>query len=328
MARALRVEFEGALYHLCARGNRRGRIFGVEKDWLDFIELLGRSLERYQVELHAYVLLPNHFHLVALTRKANLSRWMHWLLVSYSVLFNRRHRSSGHLFQGRYKSFLVEGERGDYLLNLSRYLHLNPVRGRILGAGTAQERRDRLRGYRWSSYRGYAGLGAVEDFICQELILGELGRGGRRKLQYRRFVEEGLLRDIKNPFELVRWQSALGSESFLQKIRDKLNEKEGREITGVRKAALGRDGRALLARVAAGYKLPVNDLVKKRIYGSEAHNVGMWLLWERAGLSLREIGFLFGGLDYAAVSQRIQRMHKRLQQDSRLRNRCNKFSKS
>src|SRR3954470_1179047 len=99
--------------------------------------------------------MGNHFHFIAQTRRANLSRWMHWLMVSYTVYFNWRHRRSGHLFAGRYKSFLVQSDEGDYPLTLSRYLHLNPVRGKRLGVGTPAERRERLRAYRWSSYPGY-----------------------------------------------------------------------------------------------------------------------------------------------------------------------------
>jgi len=194
-------------------------------------------LGRYEVDVHAYVLMPNHFHLLARTPKANLSRWMHWLIGAYSVSFNRRHRKSGHLFQGRYKSFLVEG--GNYLLGLSRYLHLNPVRGRVIGAGGPKERRKRLRAYRWSSYRGYTGLGKQNDFVSEELVLGELGGSSKLKIQqaklrYRRFVEEGLLREIENPFEAVQWQMVLGSESLLQKVKDKLRSKSDhqREVTG------------------------------------------------------------------------------------------------
>ena len=151
-----------------APGNRRERIFTDEKDCRRFLALLGESLGRYEVELHAYVLLPNHFHLLARTRKPNLSRWMHWLMAAYSISFNRRHKKVGHLFQGRYKSLLVE--EGDYLLGLSRYLHLNPVRGRVIGAGDPKERRKRLRSYRWSSYRGYAGLSKQDAFVSEELV--------------------------------------------------------------------------------------------------------------------------------------------------------------
>src|SRR5436190_7752054 len=162
MARPLRVEFEDAIYHLCARGNARQAIFHDERDRARFVELLSESAQRFQAEIFCFVLMGNHSHLVAQTRRPNLRRWMHWLLVSYSVYFNRRHRFSGHLFQGRYKSFLVQ--EGDYLLGLSRYVHLNPVRGVSLGRGTPSERRKRLRAFRWSSYRGYAGLSAPFPF--------------------------------------------------------------------------------------------------------------------------------------------------------------------
>src|SRR5438128_2583905 len=142
MARPLRLEFEGAIYHLTARGNRREAIFLDDSDRERFLELVGESVTRYEVEVHAYVLLGNHFHLLARTQRPNLSRWMHWLLVSYTTMFNRRHHKVGHLFQGRYKSLVVE--EGEYLLELSRYLHLNPVRGLVLGRGEPGERRGRL----------------------------------------------------------------------------------------------------------------------------------------------------------------------------------------
>jgi putative transposase len=321
MARALRLEFEGALYHLCARGNRRERIFADEKDYLRFLALLRESLRRYEIELHAYVLLPNHFHLLARTLKPNLSRWMHWFMVAYSISYNRRHKKVGHLFQGRYKSLLVE--EGDYLLGLSRYLHLNPVRGRVIGAGNPKERRKRLRSYRWSSYPGYAGLTKQNPSVSEELVLGEFG--GRTiqqdKLRYRRFVEEGLLREIENPFEAVQWQIVLGSESLVRKVKDKLRSKHdhGREVTALRRSARTTEPRVLVSRVAAHYGMSVNKLLRESVYGSETRNLAIWLAWQNSGLTLREIGSMFGGLDYAAVSQRIRRIQKRAERDKKLK---------
>ena len=104
MARPLRVEFEGAVYHLTGRGNARQRIFADEKDCAKFVELLVESLQRYDVALQAYVLMGNHYHLIAETRRANLGRWMHWFATAYTVYFNRRHKRVGHLFQGRYSN--------------------------------------------------------------------------------------------------------------------------------------------------------------------------------------------------------------------------------
>src|SRR5437016_13122711 len=156
MARPLRIEFEGAFYHVCGRGNARQSIFANDGDRTKFLQLLIESIERYDVALHAYVLMGNHYHLIAETRRANLGRWMHWLTTAYTVYFNRRHRRAGHLFQGRYKSIVVDAE--GYLLSLSRYVHLNPVRGKVMGRGDPVERRKQLRGWRWSSYRRYGGL--------------------------------------------------------------------------------------------------------------------------------------------------------------------------
>jgi putative transposase len=308
MARPLRVEFEDAIYHLCARGNARQPIFRDERDCARFVGLLSESAQRFNAAVLCFVLMGNHFHLVAQTHRPNLRRWMHWLLVSYTVYFNRRHRSSGHLFQGRYKSFLVQ--EGDYLLGLSRHVHLNPVRGVSLGRGSPAERQKRLRAFKWSSYRAYAGLSTLFPFVQEAMVLGELrGPGRAERLRYRRFVEEGLLREIENPFEAVRWQAVLGDESFVQKLRDRVKglHKQRREITSLRRALTSLDAEKILQRVAKKYRVDRERLIAPGERGLQAKNVAMWMIWESGSKSLREIGELFGGLDYAAVAQRIRR---------------------
>jgi putative transposase len=310
MARPLRLEFEGAIYHITARGNRRERIFASDADRVCFLEILSRSLPRFEVELHAFVLLPNHFHLLVRTKRANLSRWMHWLMVTYTMRFNHRHHKVGHLFQGRYKSLLVEG--GSYLLGLSRYLHLNPVRGKIIGAGDPKERRERLRVYQWSSYRGYAGLSKQAEFVTEEMVLGELDAWGTRKgrVRYRRFVEEGLVSEIQNPFEAAQWQTILGSEGFVQRVRDKMQpqREKRREVQALRRGTQGRDPLAIIALVASDHDLPIKRLLRGKEYGLQARSVAMWAVWQLCELTLREIGTIFGGMDYAAVAQRIRRI--------------------
>lgn len=308
MARPLRVEFEDAIYHLCTRGNARQRIFWDDRDRIRFLELLEESRRRFDAALFCFVLMVNHVHLMAQTHRPNLGRWMHWLNVSYTTYFNRRHKSSGHLFQGRYKSFLVE--EGDYLLSLSRYIHLNPVRGVSLGRGSPTEKRQRLRRFKWSSYLGYAGLTRPYPFVEEEMVLGELG--GARKgepVRYRRFVEEGLVREVENPFAAVRWQAVLGEESFVQKVRDRVRglHKERREITSLRKATPSMEPAKVLNKVAKKYELDPKRLLARGERGLHARNVAMWMIWETGTKSLREIGELFGGLDYAAVAQRIRR---------------------
>ena len=326
MARSPRLQFEDALYHICARGNRRQAIYRSDSDYSRFEDVLTESLTRYQVELHAYVLMGNHFHLLARTTKPNLSRWMQWLTTSYSVWFNRRHRLTGHLFQGRFKAFLVQ--KGGYLLELSRYLHLNPVRGRVIGAGDPATRRQRLRSYRWSSYRGYGGLAIQRDFVTEELVLGESGATGntqQSKLRYRRFVEQGLLREIESPLQQVRWQTVLGDESFVRKLQDKLRARRdgsARVQPRTRKALDAIGPEQLIRRVADHYGINRNQLLQERAHGCQARNVAMWLIRQQAGMTLREIGIFFGGINYAAVSQRIKRIDEQTARQKQLRKTC------
>lgn len=308
MARPLRVEYEGALYHLTGRGNARQRIFADEKDCAKFVQLLSASLARYDIELHTYVLMGNHYHLIAETPRANLGRWMHWLTTAYTVYFNRRHRRVGHLFQGRYKSIVMEAE--GYLLSLSRYLHLNPVRGRVIGRGDPVERRKRLREWRWSSYPGYSGLGKPESWISEERILGEMdGAHKGRRLRYRRFVEEGLVREIENPLEAVQWQTALGQEAFLQRLKDRLESRKEheREVPALRQLRRRPEVTAILECVGKVYRSSKGELLRRGSRGNEARAVAMVLIWDACGMSLREIGELFGGSGYTAVAQMIAR---------------------
>jgi REP-associated tyrosine transposase len=317
MARPLRIEFEGALYHLCARGNERQKVYRDDRDRTEFLAMAERSSRRYSVSILGFVLLGNHFHLIARTDRANLSQWMHWLMVSYTVYFNWRHRRSGHLFQGRYKSLLVESEKGDYVLELSRYLHLNPVRGKSLGQGSPAERRERLRRYRWSSYPGYAGLNEQFAFIEEERVLEQMDGASRqqRRFAYRRFVEEGLLRDVEAPWERMQWQSALGSESFLRRVRDRMqdNKEQRREIRAVREAETSLDPMRVVRTVAKAYGETAARVKAEAVYGSEARNLAIWLVWEHCGMSLRQIGEFFGGMHYSAVAQRLRRITPQLE---------------
>lgn len=308
MARQLRLEFEGAIYHVCARGNAREDIFRLEADRVRFLKLLEQSVERFAGVVFSFVLMNNHFHLLLQTRQPNLSAWMQWLSVSYSVYFNRRHDRSGHLFQGRYKSFLVD--TGEYILGLSRYIHLNPVRGMRIGRGTPSERRQRLRNFKWSSYCGYAGLTKPFFFVDESMILEELGNStGRARIEYRRFVEEGLVREIDNPFEAVQWQAALGRETFLRKVRDRMKSlhTQRREITSLRTATEFASPQTILNNVAKKFQVNARSLIEQRGHGIAPRNVAMWIISERCGMTLRQIGELFGGIDYAAVAQRIRR---------------------
>ena len=145
MARQWRIEFKGGIYHIHSRGNQRQIIFKDDKDRETFIDILGDASIRFTIEIYAYVLMGNHYHMLIKTKVANLSKTMQWIGSTYTRRFNLRHKQSGHLFQGRFKSILVENET--YLLRLSYYIHRNPIRAGMV---------TRLADYEWSSYRAYA----------------------------------------------------------------------------------------------------------------------------------------------------------------------------
>lgn len=139
------MDFPNTFYHVLSRGNERREIFRDEKDYLKYLEILRKMVERFKIEVHAYVLMPNHYHLLIRTKQGNLSKSIQWLGVSYSVWFNRRHKRSGHLFQGRFKSFVIEDN--NYFTAMCMYLHGNPFRAGIVEV---------LSEHRWSSYMIYA----------------------------------------------------------------------------------------------------------------------------------------------------------------------------
>src|SRR5436190_12768542 len=149
MARKLRVEYPGAIYHLMNRGDRREPIFRDDEDRERFLATLGEGCLKTGSQVHAYCLMPNHFHLVVETPAANLVAGMKWFLGVYTSRFNRRHKLFGHLFSGRYKSLIVDGSGEGYLKRVCDYVHLNPVRAGLLAAD------QRLETYRWSSYQSY-----------------------------------------------------------------------------------------------------------------------------------------------------------------------------
>jgi putative transposase len=229
MSRPLRIEFEGALYHITSRGNERKAIYRSRNDRERFLEMLARSCERYQWLCHAYCLMGNHYHLILETPLGNLSKGAAYLNGRYSQYFNRAHRRVGHVFQGRYKSILVEKQ--SYLLELSRYVVLNPVRASMVH--TPKE-------WAWSSYRGTAGLSEPHDCLTVEWIQSHFSRRKSEACQrYRSFVSEG--RGLPAPWERLKHQIYLGSDQFLEDALTNIRDgQELRDIPQVQKKAIAQ----------------------------------------------------------------------------------------
>ncbi|MCA1808366.1 MAG: transposase [Lentisphaerae bacterium] len=205
MPRQLRIEYAGAIYHVTVRGNARQCIFLDQRDRELLCERLARAVETYSVRLYLFCLMENHLHLVLETPKANLGRFMHSVLTSYTVCYNLRHDLHGHLTQGRYGAKLVEGN--EYLLKLSRYVHLNPVKVALRKGDSLADKIAALKGYEWSSYRSYIGLAQRLKWVDYDPMLALVGGKGRGKLAlYRRFVETGI---AENDAEFIEAQTAL-----------------------------------------------------------------------------------------------------------------------
>ena len=162
MARAWRIEYAGALYHVMSRGNEQQAVFRDDQDRLLFLQSLGEMSDRYEMDIFAYVLMGNHYHVILRTNRPNLSKAMQWLGLTYTRRFNLRHFRTGHLFQGRFRGILVENEA--YVMRLSCYIHRNPLRARIVR---------RLADYPWSSYRVYAYGYKGPEWLQTSLILSQ-----------------------------------------------------------------------------------------------------------------------------------------------------------
>lgn len=212
MARPLRIEFPGAVYHVTSRGNDGADVFLDADDRQGFLDIVAFAVERFGWRCHAYCLMGNHYHLLIETPQANLSRGMRQLNGVYTQRFNRRHGRTGHVFQGRFKAILVDRDR--YLLELSRHVVLNPVRTRVT------RRPDT---YAWSSYRATAGLVPVPAFLSTEWVLSQFGQDrSRARRRYAAFVAAGT--GLPSVWANLRSQVLLGDDTFVASLSSRLTE--------------------------------------------------------------------------------------------------------
>lgn len=234
MARKLRVEYPGALYHVMSRGDRREAIFLDDADRHRFVESLDECCSKTGWQVHAYVLMPNHFHLVVETPQPNLVAGMKWFLGTYTARFNRRHKLFGHLFSGRYKSLVVDGSGNGYLKTVCDYVHLNPVRAKLIKPNTA------LREYQWSSWPLLLLAPSKRPpWLRADRFLGESGipknsASGRKQLE--QSVERRRQAEESDQFESIRSGWYLGGERFRRELLAQMTERIGREHYGAERA--------------------------------------------------------------------------------------------
>jgi putative transposase len=317
MARSLRIQFENAYYHVTCRGNSGQEIFSNDADRLAFLDLLERSSDVYQTEIFAYVLMSNHFHLFVKTPLGNLQEFMRHFNISYTSYHNWKHDRRGHLYQGRYKSFLVDED--NYLQEVSRYIHLNPIRVRLKSGMTFDEKRKHLRNYQWSSYGGYLSQGGRRGFLRVEEVLSYFGGDtakGRRK--YEKFVREGLSGKMTSPLEVGKGHGIVGTGEFIEKIREQhiRSGAESRELPAVRKILAQVEPKRIIRVTGEVFGVAKEELLRKG-YKGVARGALMELLYRYGGMNQREIGELMG-IDYSAVSVMRKRLFALKEKDRNL----------
>ena len=279
MSRPLRIEFAGALYHVTARGDGREDIYFEEADRRLFLDVLGRVCHRYNWVIHAYCLMSNHYHLLVETPEANLSKGMRQLNGVYTQRINKVHGRVGHVFQGRYKAILVQKDA--YLLELARYIVLNPVRAGMVSAADD---------WPWSSYRATVGTDNAPNWLDTRWILSTLAHTLPEAIEhYIRFVADGI--GQPSPWEQLKHQVFLGSDTFIDAMRSKVSfSKDLREIPQARARPV--------AKPISAYALDYTD-----------RDSAIAAAYASGGHTLKDIGDYFG-LHYSRISKIVRQAER------------------
>jgi putative transposase len=265
--------------------------------------LMQHSAEIYQVHILAFVLMTNHFHLIVKTPLANIQEFMRHFNISYTAFINKCYERAGHLYQGRYKSFVIDVD--SYLLEVSRYIHLNPIR--IKEGLSIEQKIAYLKSYRWSSYYDYS-VRTRYPFLSTEEILK---RFGGKKERYRDFVESGMTLTV-NPLEKGRGHGIIGETSFIEQLMTKISVSK-REQPAIRQMIKKIQPERILPIIADSFNLHKEDFLQKG-YKGIARSLSMEMLYRYGGMNQREIGELMG-IDYSAVSIARKRFAEMLQKD-------------
>ncbi len=301
MARPLRIEFPGALYHVISRGNERRDIVRDDADRQNRVDWLRRTVEVYGWRLHAFVLMSNHDHLFVETPEANLSAGMQHYNGSYTGYFNRRHRRAGHLFQGRFRGHLIEEE--GYFLEVSRYIHLNPIRAKLV---------EDPAGWRWSSCAGYLRASRRVDWVCYDRVLGEFGdRGEQARRAYGRFLRAGLEEPPLSPFVKAVGGLIVGTSQFVDRIRRLVqDEPEDREVPQLQQVRKRPELATIAGVVAAYFRVEPSRWAAGRRSDDAARAVAAYLARRRFGYPATATAAALGYRDHSGIGRAVRRVEQ------------------
>lgn len=309
MARAWRIEYDGALYHVMSRGNYRQDVFLDDQDRSRFLESTGEMSERYEIDIFAYVLMGNHYHILLRTNRSNLSKGMQWLGLAYTRRFNIRYSRSGHLFQGRFKSIIVEND--SYLVLLSCYIHRNPLRANIV---------ERLADYRWSSYPVYAYGYKGPEWLKTDTILSQFGNQNRQQA-YREKVQ-GYSDEEESLWEDLKHGMILGTTEFVKKLRDNyLAGSVQKEIPHQQKIRKDVDASDMIRKAAGILDVDIMFYQQSRRIPKSAkanRDLLVYCIWKTGMLTNGKIGEIFG-VSYSSISHIVKSVQSELDMNKEYR---------
>lgn len=316
MARPLRIQFDGALYHVMNRGLNRGLVFHGRKDYEAFLHTLGQACSSYHVNLHAFCLMPNHYHLLVHTPDANLSRFMRHVNGVYTQRFNRFHKRDGPLFRGRYKSILVQAD--PYLTHVARYIHLNPLKAKLA------EQADL---YEWSSHKFYLKGKELPAGLDTKLVLNMFSTDRQQALRsYKKFMLDTTASDLDRFYASKKPKSLLGDDGFIERIKEEhidSDSKPDNEVT--EKRVLRGEGMVLRVKREVCRSFDINE---ESLYAGGRGNenmprqIALALSKELSGLSLSEIAKLYKIKSYKTLASHCHRLKRSMENDMHLANTC------
>ena len=317
MSRPLRVEYEGAWYHVMNRGRRSDQIFENRNDYLYFIDLMKDITDLWDARISAYCLMPNHYHMLIHTPKGNISRCMRHIDGVYTQRFNRVYGFDGPLFRGRFKSILVYGD--SYLLQLVRYIHRNPVKAGII---TVPEK------YLWSSHKGYLSAEQKWNWLHKDFILSILSdKKGIRLRAYRQFMAEEDSEEITQLFEGKKWPVFLGDDNFIKWLRGKFYENK-RNPQIPESLELAPELEVIKKEICAYYEVEQSELMKsRRGQFNEPRSMAIYLTRMLRKEGLMKISSEFNLSGYSSASSVIQGIGKQLQKNKKLQKRYETLKK-
>jgi len=319
MARPLRVEYPGAYYHVMNRGNAGEKIFVGGGDKEKFLEYLEKAAEQFSIVIHSYCLMGNYYHLLIETPEPNLSVAIQWLNVSYATFFNKRHHRYGHLFQGRFKAILVDVD--EYLMQLSRYIHLNPVCAKIV---------DHPIDYPWSSYPAF--MGAVEKplWLNTGWLLTVFGKRRRDAIRnYRNFVEDVDAMQLENPSEKAIGGFILGGDTFVQWVKSKYiaARSDHKEVPQLKLLKPKPTVAMIIQAVCSEFECSEKQVIEKGRKGNDGRDVTIYLSRKYSGMSFKALGDIFGGVSGEAIAMRQKKVENELCKDKKMMRKIDRVRK-